>query len=204
VQPPAGAAPGNGAPPPYVSKTFTVEAGVNGFNSEGDFKTLGFQAGTFGGDVNDATSKMTPPRTTRMSFHVGASANQTITIDLADFGKGGPITGAITGDSGKTPPDVQIATAEGAKAVLGMLDAAMDKVNGARATMGAVMNRLQHVIDNLSNVVVNTEASRSQIQDADYAAASSELSRTQIMKQAATAVLAQANTDQQTVLKLLQ
>jgi flagellin len=80
----------------------------------------------------------------------------------------------------------------------------MDKVNGARATMGAVMNRLQHVIDNLSNVVVNTEASRSQIQDADYAAASSELSRTQIMKQAATAVLAQANTDQQTVLKLLQ
>ncbi|MFB0898745.1 MAG: flagellin [Polaromonas sp.] len=204
VQPPAGAAPGNGAPPPYVSKTFTVEAGVNGFNSEGDFKTLGFQAGTFGGHVDDATSKMTPPRTTRMSFHVGASANQIISIDLADFGKGGPITGAITGDSDKTPADVQIGTAEGAKAVLALLDVAMDRVNGARATMGAVMNRLQHVIDNLSNVVVNTEASRSQIQDADYAAASSELSRTQIMKQAATAVLAQANTDQQTVLKLLQ
>jgi flagellin len=204
MQPLAGAAPGNGAPPPYVSKTFTVDAGVNGFNSEGDFKTLGFQAGTFGGDVNEATSKMTPPRTTRMSFHVGASANQTISIDLADFGKGGPITGAITGDSDKTKPDVHIATAAGATAVLKLLDAAMDKVNGARATMGAVMNRLQHVIDNLSNVVVNTEASRSQIQDADYAAASSELSRTQIMKQAATAVLAQANTDQQTVLKLLQ
>jgi flagellin len=204
VQPPAGAAPGNGAPPPYVSKIFTVEAGINGFNTDGDFKSLGFQAGTFGGDVDDATSKMTPPRTTRMSFHVGASANQIISIDLADFGKGGPITGAITGDSDKTPADVQIGTAEGAKAVLAMLDAAMDKVNGARATMGAVMNRLQHVIDNLSNVVVNTEASRSQIQDADYAAASSELSRTQIMKQAATAVLAQANTDQQTVLKLLQ
>jgi flagellin len=147
---------------------------------------------------------MTPPRTTRMSFHVGASANQIISIDLADFGKGGPITGAITGDSDKTPADVQIGTAEGAKAVLALLDVAMDRVNGARATMGAVMNRLQHVIDNLSNVVVNTEASRSQIQDADYAAASSELSRTQIMKQAATAVLAQANTDQQTVLKLLQ
>jgi len=205
MQPLAGAAPGNGAPPPYVSKTFTVEAGVNGFDvDEGDFKTLGFQTGTFGGDVNEATSKMTPPRTTRMSFHVGASANQTISIDLADFGKGGPITGAITGDSDKATPDVHIATAAGATAVLTLLDAAMDKVNGARATMGAVMNRLQHVIDNLSNVVVNTEASRSQIQDADYAAASSELSRTQIMKQAATAVLAQANTDQQTVLKLLQ
>jgi flagellin len=203
-QPPPGAAPSNGAPPPYVSKTFTVEAGVNGFSTEGDFKSLGFQAGTFGGDVNEATSKMTPPRTGRMSFHVGASANQTITIDLADFGKAGPITGAITGDSGKTPPDVHISTGIAAKSVLALLDAAMDKVNGARATMGAVMNRLQHVIDNLSNVVVNTEASRSQIQDADYASASSELSRTQIMKQAATAVLAQANTDQQTVLKLLQ
>lgn len=203
-QPPPGAAPSNGAPPPYVSKTFTVEAGVNGFGTEGDFKSLGFQAGTFGGDVNEATSKMTPPRTGRMSFHVGASANQTITIDLADFGKGGPITGAITGDSGKTPPDVHISTGIAAKAVLALLDTAMDKLNGARGTMGAVMNRLEHVIDNLSNVVMNTEASRSQILDADYASASSELSRTQIMKQAATAVLAQANTDQQTVLKLLQ
>ena len=203
-QPPAGAAPSNGAPPPYVSKTFTVEAGVNGFSTEGDFKSLGFQAGTFGGDVNEATSKMTPPRTGRMSFHVGASANQTITIDLADFGKGGPITGAITGDSGKTPADVHISTGLAAKSVLALLDVAMDKLNGARGTMGAVMNRLEHVIDNLSNVVINTEASRSLILDADYASASSELSRTQIMKQAATAVLAQANTDQQTVLKLLQ
>ncbi len=203
-QPPAGAAPSNGAPPPYVSKTFTVEAGVNGFGSEGDFTDLGFTAGTFGGDVNEATSKMTPPRTGRLSFHVGASANQTITIDLSDFGRDGPITGEITGDSGKNPPDVHIATGEAAKSVLAKLDKAMDKVNATRATMGAVMNRLEHVIDNLTNVALNSEASRSQIEDADYARASTELSRTQIMSQAATAVLAQANTDQQTVLKLLQ
>ena len=204
-QPPPGAAPSNGAPPPYVSKTFTVEAGVNGFKaSVGDFATLGFQAGTFGGDVNAADSKMTPPRTGRLSFHVGASANQTITIDLSDFGKDGPITGAITGDSGQLTPSVHLKDPESAKSVLAKLDAAMDKVNGTRATMGAVMNRLQYVIDNLTNVAMNSEASRSQIQDADYAAASSELSRTSIMKQAATAVLAQANTDQQSVLKLLQ
>jgi flagellin len=73
-----------------------------------------------------------------------------------------------------------------------------------RASMGAVMNRLEHVIDNLTNVVMNSEASRSQIEDADYAKASTELARTQIMQQAATAVLAQANTSQQSVLKLLQ
>ena len=204
-QPPPGAAPSNGAAPPYVSKTFTVEAGVNGFNSStGDFASLGFQAGTFGGDVSAADSKMTPPRTGRLSFHVGASANQTITIDLSDFGKDGPITGEITGDSDENPATVHINDREAAKSVLAKLDRAMDKVNGTRATMGAVMNRLEHVIDNLTNVAMNSEASRSQIEDADYAIASTELSRTQIMQQAATAVLAQANTSQQTVLKLLQ
>jgi flagellin len=70
--------------------------------------------------------------------------------------------------------------------------------------MGAVMNRLDYIMDNLANVSMNTEASRSQIEDADYAKASTDMARTQIMQQAATAVLAQANMDQQTVLKLLQ
>jgi flagellin len=84
------------------------------------------------------------------------------------------------------------------------VNSSLDRVAQTRATMGAVMNRLQHVIDNVTNVVTASEASRSQIEDADYATASTELARTQIMQQAATAVLAQANTDQQTVLKLLQ
>jgi flagellin len=98
----------------------------------------------------------------------------------------------------------RIDTDTAAAATLAKLDLVMDKVNGTRATMGAVMNRLEHVIDNLMNVSMNTEASRSQIEDADYAAASTELARTQIMQQAATSVLAQANADQQNVLKLLQ
>jgi len=92
----------------------------------------------------------------------------------------------------------------GANAILEKINKAIDNVSATRATMGAVMNRLEHVIDNLTNVSVNSEASRSQIEDADYAAASTELARTQIMQQAATAVLAQANTDTQTVMKLLQ
>jgi flagellin len=70
--------------------------------------------------------------------------------------------------------------------------------------MGAKINRFTYAIDNLTNVSVNTAASRSRILDADYAKASSELSRTQIIQQAATSVLAQANMDQQSVLKLLQ
>jgi flagellin len=168
---------------------------------------LGLREGTYGGVVDAAVSKMTPPSVGRLTFHVGASANQTVTIDLSDFGKNGTITGAITGDVDLWDKETRvnrIDTATAASAVLEKLDLAMDKVNGTRATMGAVMNRLEHVIDNLMNVSVNTEASRSQIEDADYAAASTELARTQIMQQAATAVLAQANADQQGVLKLLQ
>jgi flagellin len=67
-----------------------------------------------------------------------------------------------------------------------------------------VVNRLTYAGDNLTNVSQNTSESRSRILDADYAKASSELARTQIIQQAATSVLAQANMDQQSVLKLLQ
>ncbi|MEY3549538.1 MAG: A-type flagellin [Pseudomonadota bacterium] len=188
-------------------KPFTLSPGDNGFSSKGDFTSLGFQEGTFGGEVDNAISKLTPPRTGRLSFHVGASAEQTIYIDLADYGSKGPITGEITGDvdlSNTEQRTNRIDSSESAKAMLSKLDVVLDRVNANRAMMGAIMNRLDYVMDNLSNVSLNTEASRSQIEDADYAKASTELARTQIMQQAATSVLAQANTDQQTVLKLLQ
>ncbi|NBS76108.1 MAG: hypothetical protein EBT28_01380 [Betaproteobacteria bacterium] len=207
-------------------KAIKVEPGNNGFKDEGNFTDLGFSQGTFGGVVNEATSKMSPPRTGRLAFQVGANEGQKITIDLADFGKGGPITGEITWDADMDPlppgsaipealpggPNLQgkpltrtsISSSAAAQEVLKKLDVAMDKVNQTRATMGAVMNRLDHVINNLSNVSMNLSASRSQIEDADYAAASTEMAKTQIMQQAATAVLAQANTSQQSVLKLLQ
>ena len=207
-------------------KAIKIEPGSNGFKDEANFLNLGFSQGTFGGVVDEATSKMSPPRTGRLAFQVGANEGQKITIDLADFGKGGPITGEITWDADLDPlapgaavpealpggPTLQgkpltrsfISSSEAAQEVLIKLDVAMDKVNQTRATMGAVMNRLDHVINNLTNVSMNLSASRSQIEDSDYASASTELAKTQIMQQAATAVLAQANTSQQSVLKLLQ
>ena len=84
------------------------------------------------------------------------------------------------------------------------VDQAMTVINASRAEMGAVMNRLTYAGENLINVAQNTTESRSRILDADFAKASSELARTQIISQAATSVLAQANTSQQSVLKLLQ
>ena len=191
----------------HSDAAFTVEPGASGYATTSNFTALGFSEGTFGGTVDAAVTKMAPPNVGRLSFHVGASANQTVSVDLADFGSGGTITGDITGDVLLWDQETRVNRIDSqaaATAVLAKLDVAMDKVNGTRATMGAIMNRLEHTIDNLMNVSVNTSASRSQIEDADYAAASTELARTQIMQQAATAILAQANADQQGVLKLLQ
>lgn len=187
--------------PKVLPAQIIVAAGVNGFSGSSNFTALGFAEGVYGGESGlDATS----PRVGRLSFQIGASAGQTIHIDLGDFGSKGPITGAITADVDDPNHPVNIATSAAAKNVLSILDGAMDSVNATRASMGAIMNRMQQVITNLSNVGTNASASRSQIEDADYAKASSDMARAQIIAQAATAVLAQANTSQQTVLKLLQ
>ena len=98
----------------------------------------------------------------------------------------------------------QIVTRADANTAIESVDAALSVINLSRADMGAVMNRLTYAADNLSNVAQNTTESRSRILDADFAKASSELARTQIISQAATSVLAQANQSQQTVLQLLQ
>jgi flagellin len=100
--------------------------------------------------------------------------------------------------------DLDILTTPNSSEALAALDVGIDTINSARADIGAMINRLTYAVDNLTNVSQYTSASRSTIQDADYAKASSELARTQIIQQAATAVLAQANTSQQTVMKLLQ
>ena len=100
--------------------------------------------------------------------------------------------------------DLDIITTPNSSDSLAALDVGIDTINSARANIGAMINRLTYAVDNLTNVSQYTSASRSTIQDADYAKASSELARTQIIQQAATAVLAQANTQAQSVLKLLQ
>ena len=183
-------------------KPFKVSSGDDGFSSNSNFSALGFMEGEFGGR---ASSNMDPPRVGRVAFQVGSGADQLVTIDLADFGKDGPITSEITGDVDQNLEQrkSRINTREGASDMLTKLDLTMDKVNAVRANMGAVMNRLDHIISNVTNVSMNMSTSRSGIEDTDYATASSELAKAQIMQQAATAVLAQANTSQQTVLKLL-
>ena len=97
-----------------------------------------------------------------------------------------------------------IRTAALAETAITSIDGAIDMISSRRADLGAISNRLDHTINNLSNIKVNVESSQSRIQDADFAAETSNLTKTQILSQAATAMLAQANASKQSVLSLLQ
>jgi flagellin len=105
---------------------------------------------------------------------------------------------------GATPTAINIDSADSAAFAIDQLDKAILGVSNERAKYGAYMSRLEHSSDNLLNVAQNTDQSRSRIEDADYAVETSELARTQIISQAATAMLAQANQAKQGVLQLLQ
>jgi len=115
--------------------------------------------------------------------------------------------GAAAGDGDPMGANISDFTTAGSQAqastTIAELDAAIAGVAAQRAEFGSWVNRLEHTVDNLTNVSQNTSASRSQIEDADYASETSELARTQIISQAATAMLSQANQQAQSVLALL-
>ncbi|MGO3692185.1 flagellin [Marinobacter sp.] len=100
--------------------------------------------------------------------------------------------------------DTDISTSEGADRAMIAIDYAIDQINGFRAELGAVQNRFESTIANLATTSENLSASNSRIRDADFAAESAELARTQVLQQAGLSVLAQANARPQQVLQLLQ
>jgi flagellin len=128
-------------------------------------------------------------------FQVGANSGQTITATIRNF--------AGTGTSAVAASIASTTITGSASIAITALDSVIDAVNSERAKMGAIMNQLGYAADNLLNVKANAEASRSRVEDTDYASATTELARTQIIQQAATAMLAQANQIPQTVLALL-
>ncbi len=144
---------------------------------------LGLLNGSAGGGTGN---------TSVMTFQVGANTTQTMTVTVASMGLGGlSLTTAGIG------------AAASATSALPDLDTALTVINTARATLGASINRLTHAIDNLNNVAQNATESRSKIADTDYAQATSDLARQQIIQQAGTAMLAQANQMPSMVLALL-
>ena len=137
----------------------------------------------------------------------GGNAADSIQIEATagneGFGIKGNSLALVTGEVSSLDA-YDVSSAANAQKSVAELDALITKVAAGRAKYGAYINRLEYASDNLMNVAQNTDASRSQIEDADYAAETSELARTQIIAQASTAMLAQANQSKQSVLALLQ
>ena len=142
---------------------------------------------------------------TSVAFQVGMNPSQTLSVGFGDFTSAG--NGIMTSLNGYTLNSGSSSIASSITAasnVITAADVALEAVSNQRATFGAVSNRLTHAIDNLTNVKTQAEGARSRILDTDYAQSTSELARTQIIQQAGTAMLAQANQLPQTVLALLQ
>lgn len=135
------------------------------------------------------------------SFTAGSATGATgITFSNAGIAA----TAAVTAGTTSTLTDLDISTFSGAQKALEIVDKALTAVNSSRADMGAVQNRFTSTIANLSSTSENLSASRSRIRDTDYAKETAELTRTQILQQAGTAMLAQAKSVPQNVLSLLQ
>ena len=149
------------------------------------------------------------PADSTVKYQVGANGGQTIGVNFGDISQSGGTafqtfeTSAAGAGSFITAGTTASALTTASAAVT-KIDSAITAVNTQRATFGAAVNQLTYAIDNLASVKVNAEASRSRIQDTDYATQTSELARAQIIQQAGTAMLAQANQLPQTVLSLLQ
>jgi flagellin len=103
-----------------------------------------------------------------------------------------------------TVSNVDLRSAAKAGAAIGVIDGAIEKISSMRAELGAVENRLSHTVSNLMNVAENTASARSRINDADYSVESANLAKAQVLQQAGTAMLSQANARSQLVLQLLQ
>lgn len=144
-----------------------------------------------------------------VKFQVGANGGQTVAVNFGNVSSSSTtIFGAFEASAAGAAFSISASTAATAvttaSAAMTKIDSAITVVNSQRATFGAAMNQLTYAVDNLSNVKVNAEAARSRVLDTDYASETSELARTQIIQQAGTAMLAQANQLPQTVLSLLQ
>ena len=156
---------------------------------------------------------------TAVAFHVGANNGQTISVTFNDLNTDfnatnsttaatqatGLLVGlgaeALAGGAGGTKDLIDAAVND--SAILSTLTYAISRIDVQRAKFGAAINRLEYAADNLANISQNTSASRSRVLDADYASETTELARTQIIQQAATAMLSQANQQAQSVLALL-
>tara|TARA_R110000744_G_scaffold209762_7_gene328754 strand:- start:5298 stop:6680 length:1383 start_codon:yes stop_codon:yes gene_type:complete len=161
----------------------TGVAGVMIVGVSGNTVTLNSQAGDDNGAVVDAQINLTASE----SFSVGASG-EIVTVGNSTLDK---------------VSDVNLKTQSGAQDSITVIDAALAAIDESRAGLGAIQNRFSHTISNLANIQENVSASRSRIQDTDFAVETAHMTKNQILQQAGTSILAQANQVPQAALSLL-
>ena len=133
--------------------------------------------------------------TATVDIQAGANAADVVTLSMADL--------TTLAASGGAAGSYDVSTQATASAVLAAVDTELGSISSARSTLGAGQNRLESAVNNLTNNVINLSDARSRIEDADYSAETTALAKSQILSQASTAMLAQANQSQQNVLSLL-
>ncbi len=136
--------------------------------------------------------------TTGATFQIGPRETDTIQISIS------AIEPLSTVANGGLNLNSHVSTQAGAQGYIAAIDNAISIISGDRATYGAVMNRLDHAMTNLQNTATNLSVAKGRIEDADFAAESSNLARTQVLQQASMAMLAQANASKQNILSLFQ
>lgn len=156
-----------------------------------EFQALTTQIGSIASQTNWNGMNLLNATTT-FSFQSGGSSGQTISVTLTSMGTSS--LGVRT---------ASISSTAAAQTSIATLDTAMNSINSQRATIGASINQMAYAADNLTNVSTNTTQSRSTIMDTDYALATTQLAKNQIIQQAATAMLAQANQQPSSVMALL-
>ncbi|MGY3948560.1 flagellin [Aeromonas allosaccharophila] len=193
-----------------------AQQSANGSNSAKDREALQKEVDQLGAEVNRISNATTFAGTKLLdgsfggTFQVGADANQTIGFSLSQAG-GFSISGiaaaagkATTFISGSTAGGISISSQSNAQDVLAAVDSMLEVVDGKRAELGAVQNRMDSTIRNQANISENVSAARSRIRDADFAIETANMTKQNILQQAASSILSQANQRPQSALSLLQ
>ena len=189
-----------------------AQQSANGSNSTDDRTALQSEVNALSSEIDRIASDTTfggmklldGSNTNGFNFQVGANANQTISFTMsAAFNVAGMATAAGTTVFAAGAGGINISTASAAQSVLAAVDSMIKVVDSKRADLGAVQNRLDSTIRNQSNISENVSAARSRIRDADFATETANMTKQNILQQAASSILAQANQRPQSALQLL-
>uniref|UniRef100_UPI0025B6D7A1 flagellin n=1 Tax=Aeromonas caviae TaxID=648 RepID=UPI0025B6D7A1 len=187
-----------------------AQQSANGTNSDDDRTALQKEVNQLSEEIDRISTNTTFAGTKLLNtddatfnFQVGADANQTIGLTLDSVKIDDLATTATATNFASGKDGIDITTAEKAQLVLGDVDKMLQVVDGKRAELGAVQNRLDSTIRNQSNISENVSAARSRIRDADFATETANMTKQNILQQAASSILAQANQRPQSALSLL-